>query len=70
MYTHRVLPSQAVNRVQRLVETSPGMAGQDLILLDGILGASIHDGGRIKIGPDGKLWITTGTAAAPRARKI
>jgi len=61
MYTHRVLPSQAVNRVQRLVETSPGMAEQDLILLDGILGASIHDGGRIKIGPDGKLWITTGT---------
>ena len=62
MYTHRVPPSQAVNRVQRLVETSPGVAEQDLILLDGILGASIHDGGRIKIGPDGKLWITTGTA--------
>jgi len=28
---------------------------KDLILVDGILGASIHDGGQIKIGPDGKL---------------
>jgi len=62
MYTHRIPPLLVVNRVQRLVETSPGVAVQDEVLLDGILGASVHDGGRLKVGPDQKLWITTGTA--------
>lgn len=32
------------------------------VLLDGIAGASNHDGGRMKFGPDGKLYITTGDA--------
>jgi len=32
------------------------------ILLDKIPGGNIHDGGRIKFGPDGKLYITTGEA--------
>src|SRR5260370_3170989 len=78
MYTHRIPPSLVVNRVQRLVETSPGVAVQDEVLLDGILGASVHDGGRIKVGPDQKLWITTSTSrcaagahdATPLDRKI
>lgn len=33
------------------------------LLIDSIPGASIHDGGRIKFGPDGFLYITTGDAA-------
>ncbi|MEM4590650.1 MAG: PQQ-dependent sugar dehydrogenase [Nitrososphaerota archaeon] len=35
------------------------------VLLDEIPGASIHDGGRVKIGPDGKLYVTTGDASIP-----
>ncbi|MAG78622.1 quinoprotein glucose dehydrogenase, partial [archaeon] len=34
----------------------------ETILLDDIPSARFHDGGRIKFGPDGKLYITTGDA--------
>jgi glucose/arabinose dehydrogenase len=36
-----------------------------LILVDGIPGAAVHDGGRVKIGPDGRLYVSTGDAAQP-----
>lgn len=37
----------------------------EVILLDNIPSARFHDGGRIKFGPDGKLYITTGDATIP-----
>lgn len=49
-----------LNRVSRFKERA-GLASEEIIL-DNISGASLHDGGRIKFGPDGKLYITTGDA--------
>jgi len=60
MYTYR--QGQALrNRISRLTLKGP-QAGDEMVLLDGILGAANHDGGRLKIGPDGKLYATCGDA--------
>ncbi|MDF2514686.1 MAG: glucose sorbosone dehydrogenase [Herbinix sp.] len=49
------------NRVARLLEQD-NKATIDQILIDHIPGGRTHNGGRIKIGPDQKLYITTGDA--------
>lgn len=49
------------NRVLRLVEQN-NRARVDKVLLDNIPGSQNHNGGRLKIGPDGMLYITTGDA--------
>ncbi|WP_346945100.1 PQQ-dependent sugar dehydrogenase [Clostridium sp.] len=53
--------NQIYNRVVRLFEKN-NKAFIDRILLDKIPGGRIHNVGRIKIGPDQKLYITTGDA--------
>jgi aldose sugar dehydrogenase len=52
----------AVNRVVRYREAGSRLA-ERAVLLDGIPAAPIHDGGRIRFGPDGLLYITAGDAA-------
>ena len=51
------------NRVVRMREGSLGL-GSEVVVIDGIPGGSIHDGGRIKFGPDGKLYVTCGEAGS------
>lgn len=60
MYTY-IEGSQIFNRVIRLVVQN-NEAMIDKILIDSIPGGAIHNGGRLKIGPDRKLYITTGDA--------
>lgn len=49
------------NRVVRLLEQD-NRAFIDQVLIDKIPAGLVHNGGRIKIGPDGKLYISTGDA--------
>jgi len=60
-YTARV-SGGAANRVVRYREVG-GRLGEAAVLLDNIPANTIHDGGRLRFGPDGFLYITTGDAA-------
>jgi glucose/arabinose dehydrogenase len=62
LYYSAVAGGGAVNRVVRYREVS-GQLGERVVLLDGIPAATIHDGGRLKFGPDGLLYATAGDAA-------
>ncbi|WP_240688955.1 sorbosone dehydrogenase family protein [Ammoniphilus sp. YIM 78166] len=55
---------EVLNRVLRLKEAN-NVAIIDRVLLDGLAGAQNHNGGRIKIGPDGHLYITAGDRYQP-----
>ena len=61
-YSARLAPGGAVNRVVRYREAGSRLA-ERAVLLDNIPAAQIHDGGRIRFGPDGLLYITAGDAA-------
>jgi len=59
-YTYFEFPF-TYNKVVRFTEKDNSLL-DEFILVDKIPGAAIHDGGRLKFGPDEKLYITTGDA--------
>lgn len=61
-YTASVSGGGAVNRIVRCREVG-GLLGERAVLLDNIPAASIHDGGRLRFGPDRLLYATAGDAA-------
>ncbi|MFW6338595.1 MAG: PQQ-dependent sugar dehydrogenase [Alkalispirochaetaceae bacterium] len=58
MYTYR-RGSALLNRVERFVVDGGG-AESDRVIIDELPGSRYHDGGRIKFGPDGMLYVTLG----------
>lgn len=64
VYQTYVENGERKNRVLRLKEQQ-NRAEVDRVLIDGLPGASNHNGGRIKIGPDRMLYITAGDRYDP-----
>jgi glucose/arabinose dehydrogenase len=54
------------NRVVRMRLADDGnSAAQDKVIIDRIPGEKYHDGGRLRFGPDGMLYVGTGDAREP-----
>jgi glucose/arabinose dehydrogenase len=66
-YTYRAANGRMQNRLVRLREDSKTSKGSlDKVLIANVAGANNHDGGRVKFGPDGKLYWTMGDAQTTR----
>ncbi len=63
-YTYAADSDNTLNKVSKFTFNGELLKNEQ-VLEDKIPGATIHDGGRIKFGPDGFLYITTGDAANP-----
>ncbi len=58
-YSYRGPGTTTFNRLVRMRDAN-GVGVEETVLIDGIPGNEQHDGGRLKFGPDGKLYVTTG----------
>lgn len=63
-YLYYTYSSGKKNKVVRYKHISDSLV-QDKVIIDNIPGNANHNGGRIKFGPDGKLYITTGDSENP-----
>ena len=63
-YTYFSDDNRTLNRVARYKLANNSLSNETIIV-DNIPGGIYHDGGRIKFGPDGFLYITTGDSTNP-----
>ncbi len=68
-YTYRDAGGGMKNRLVRLRDEK-GKGVLDRVLVDNAVGAQFHDGGRVKFGPDGKLYWSVGDAVGERSAQI
>lgn len=64
VYTARRSDGANVNRLVRFRESN-NVFTDAAVLLDNIPAATVHAGSRVRFGPDGKLYVSTGDAADP-----
>src|SRR5690606_29299400 len=62
---HSASGDNRVIRMPLLGEPGALQLGESEVVLSGIPRAGNHNGGRIKLGPDGHLYVTTGDAGNP-----
>lgn len=58
-YSYRGPGTTTLNRLVRMRDDG-GVGVEETVLLDAIPGNEQHDGGRLRFGPDGKLYLTVG----------
>ncbi len=61
VYIYFTTPDTTHNRLVRVKDVN-GQATEETVILDGLLAADQHNGGAIRFGPDGKLYVTVGEA--------